>query len=151
MSAWNTPQIDIVITTSQSNTGTLYRLIQSLLTAEYIQLSLPRLFITFNPNTSTPEIHRLLRQWPTDRLIIRHQIFPLHNSFPGAIQSWYPADEDNYVLVLQDDVELSPWYMYWLHLSLMNYVYHGSRIKRTSPTLLTGISLQSALQPNSYN
>lgn len=143
--AWNTPQIDVVITTSQHNTGTLYRLIESLLSAEYIQPILPRLFITFNPNTTTPNILRLLRKWPPDRLILRHQISPLHTSFPGALQSWYPSDADNYVLVLQDNVELSPWYMYWLHLSLMKYVYSQPPRKRDpSIALLTGISLQSA-------
>ena len=144
------PQIDIVITTSQSNTGTLYRLIESLLSAEYIQTTLPRLFITFNPNTITPSLLQLLKQWPSDRLILRHQISPLHTSFPGALQSWYPVDEDNYVLVLQDNVELSPWYMYWLHLSLMKYVYSRSPID-PSVSLLTGISLQSAPKSHSQD
>ena len=141
--AWNFPQIDVVITTSQENTGTLYRLIESLLSAEYIQPSLPRLFITFNPNTTTTAILNLLKKWPADRLILRHQIAPLHTSWPGALQSWYPSDDDNYVLVLQDDVELSPWYMYWLHLSLMRYIY-SSPMEQFSQSLLTGISLQSA-------
>jgi hypothetical protein len=149
--AWNIPQIDIVITTSQFNTGTLYRLIESLLSAEYIQLTLPRLFITFNPNTTTPLLLNLLRKWPADRLILRHQISPLHTSFPGALQSWYPSNKDNYVLVLQDNVELSPWYMYWLHLCLMKYVYSVSSTETPSVSLLTGISLQSAPKLHSQN
>lgn len=105
---------------------------------------LPRLFITFNPNTTTPALLRLLKKWPNDRLILRHQIAPLHSSFPGALQSWFPPDDDAYVLVLQDNVELSPWYMYWLQLSLLKYVYTESPIEQPSITLLTGISLQSA-------
>src|SRR5208282_676130 len=137
-------------TTSQSNTGTLYQLIQSLLSAEYIQPTLPRLFITFNPNTTTPELLKLLRKWPPNRLILRHQIFPLHTSFPGALQSWYPSDEDNYVLVLQDNVELSPWYMYWLHLCLLKYVYSDPH-PDPSVSLLTGISLQSAPQSHAQD
>ena len=142
--AWNVPQIDVVITTSQENTGTLYRLLESLLSAEYIHLTLPRLFITFNPNTATAEIIRLLQKWPSDKLILRHQIAPLHSSFPGALQSWYPSSDHNYVLVLQDNVELSPWYMYWLHVSLMKYVYSVPANEQPTISLLTGISLQSA-------
>lgn len=129
------------MTTSQANTGTLYRLIESLLTAEYLHPTLPRLFITFNPNTTTPQIFNLLRSWPSDRLVIRHQIYPIHTSFPGALQSWFPSDRENFVLVLQDNVELSPWYMYWLHISLMKYVYSSPS---TSTSLLAGISLQTA-------
>jgi len=144
MSAWNIPQIDVAITTSQENTGTLYRLIESLLSAEYIQPVLPRLFITFNPNTTTPAILKLLKKWPSDRLILRHQIAPPHTSFPDILQSWYPSDDDNYVLALQDDVELSPWYMYWLHLSLMRYVYSEPPTEFSSTSMLVGISLQSA-------
>jgi hypothetical protein len=139
--AWNIPQIDIVITTSQENTGTLYRLIASLINAEYLHPIRPRLFITFNPNTTTPQILNLLQSWPSDRLIIRHQIYPIHTGFPGALQSWFPSDRENYVLVLEDNVELSPWYMYWLHLSLLKYVYSAPT---TSTSLLAGISLQSA-------
>jgi hypothetical protein len=142
--AWNVPQIDVVITTSQENTGTLYRLIASLLSAEYIHLTLPRLFITFNPNTATAEILRLLQKWPSDKLILRHQIAPLHSSFPGALQSWYPSDDNNYVFVLQDNVELSPWYMYWLHVSLMKYVYSVPANEQPTVSLLTGISVQGA-------
>lgn len=150
--AWNIPQIDIVITTSQTNTGTLYRLIESLLSAEYILPGAPRLFITFNPNTTTPAILKLLQKWPSDRLILRHQIHPLHTSFPGALQSWYPSDNDNYALLLQDDVEISPWYMYWLHLTLMRYVYSDYTPKTmSSMALLAGISLQTAPQPNSHS
>jgi len=147
--AWNIPSVDIVITTSQRNTGTLYRLIESLLSAEYIQPISPRLFITFNPNTTTPAILKLLSKWPADRLVLRHQIHPLHTSFPGALQSWYPSDNDNYALVLQDDIELSPWYMYWIHLTLMKYVYSSDLPTSSSLALLSGISLQSAPQPNS--
>ena len=139
----------MVITTSQANTGTLYRLIESILSAEYIQPNLPRLFITFNPNTTTPTILSLLQKWPSDKLILRHQIAPLHTSFPGALQSWYPSHENNYVLVLQDNVELSPWYMYWLHFSLMKYVYSVPVGDQPTLSLLTGISLQSAPQGRS--
>lgn len=139
----------MVITTSQQNTGTLYRLLESLLSAEYLHPILPRLFITFNPNTTTPTILRLLQRWPSDRLILRHQIAPLHTSFPGALQSWYPISDNSYALVLQDNVELSPWYMYWLHLSLMRYVYSVPAHEQPSVSLLTGISLQSAPQGKS--
>lgn len=45
------------------------------------------------------------------------------------------------MLVLEDNVELSPWYMYWLHLSLLKYVYSAPS---ASTSLLAGISLQAA-------
>jgi hypothetical protein len=147
--AWNTPRIDIVITTSQNNTGTLYRLLESLLGAEYILPIVPRLFITFNPNTTTTGILKLLEKWPSDRLILRYQIDPLHSSFPGALQAWYPTNNDNYILALQDDVELSPWYMYWLHLALLKYVYSDTLPSKVSSlSQLTGISLQNAPRGN---
>lgn len=54
----------------------------------------------------------------------------------AVVESWYPVDDDEYGLFLEDDIELSPLFYVWSKLSLLTYRYGEKR----NPHLF-GISL----------
>lgn len=41
----------------------------------------------------------------------------------AVVECWYPASDDEYALILEDDIELSPLYYVWLKWTLLKYRY----------------------------
>ena len=55
----------------------------------------------------------------------------------AVVESWFPDDERSYGLLLEDDIEVSPYFYVYLKLVLLGYVYATD----APPTNLLGISL----------
>ena len=55
----------------------------------------------------------------------------------AVVESWFPEDERSYGLLLEDDIEVSPYFYVYLKLVLLGYVYATD----APPTNLLGISL----------
>ncbi|KAG8819498.1 hypothetical protein FRC19_009739 [Serendipita sp. 401] len=91
--------------------------------------------------TADLETRRVVRdcRWKHGPLTVRHRV-TLGGLIPAIVESWYPANNDAYGLILEDDVELSPLFFAWIKMNILRYRYGTSSLSRE---LLYGISLYS--------
>lgn len=151
LSLLNQNQIDIIIQPYKQSAGSLIRLLESIKSAHYTGLPLPRITVEL-PHTIDPFALRYLENfhWPHDspisqsKLILRRRID--NNKLTPAIatlrtlESFYPPTTPaSHVLVLSPDVELSPSYLQYLYYLTLTYKYGNPGLQITSS--LTGISL----------
>lgn len=147
----NQNQIDIIIRPYKESAGSLIRLLESIKSAHYAGLPLPRITVEL-PHTVDPfalhyiENFRWLHDSPKSesKLILRRRIDNGKLSPALAtlrtLESFYPPTTPNsHVLILSPDVELSPSYLQYLYFLTLTYKY-GSSGKRITGSLM-GISL----------
>ncbi|GMI92119.1 hypothetical protein like AT5G60700 [Hibiscus trionum] len=118
---WNRMQISINIIT-QNRAPSLTRLLKSLTDAYYIGDEIP---ISFNMDSKVDEATIKLVdsfQWPHGPKTLRRRI--IQGGLIRAVsESWYPTSDDNYGLLLEDDIEVSPYYYLWIKYTLLAYHY----------------------------
>ncbi|GAA5992256.1 hypothetical protein JCM10908_001842 [Rhodotorula pacifica] len=134
---FHTPRIDISVVTNNRPVS-LHRLLTSLRTAHYFG---DEVSLALNlEQTSDRLTHRLVDDlsWTHGPLSIRHRIL-LGGLMPAIVESWYPASNDTYGVLLEDDVEVSPLFYGWLKFAILHYRYTLAG-RRASPRLF-GISL----------
>ncbi|KAK5100922.1 hypothetical protein LTR70_001040 [Exophiala xenobiotica] len=147
----NQNQIDTIIQPYKESAGSLIRLLESIKSAHYAGLPLPRITVEL-PHTVDPfALHYIENfRWPQDspisesKLILRRRIDDSKLSPTLAtlrtLESFYPPTTPNsHVLILSPDVELSPSYLQYLYFLTLTYKY-GSAGKRITGSLM-GISL----------
>ncbi|GAB2233692.1 hypothetical protein Droror1_Dr00002921 [Drosera rotundifolia] len=132
---WNKMRISINIIT-QNRVHSLRRLLKSLTDAYYLGDDVP---ISFNVDCKVDE--DTLREvgnfsWPHGTKTLRRRI--IQGGLIRAVsESWYPASDDDYGLLLEDDIEVSPYYYLWIKYALLSYHYDP----QVSLPELTSISL----------
>lgn len=118
---WNKMRISVNIIT-QNRIGSLKRLLKSLSNAYYLGDDIP---ISFNVDSKVDEpTIKLLGtfEWPHGTKIIRRRI--IQGGLIRAVsESWYPASDDDFGLLLEDDIEVSPYYYLWIKYALLAYHY----------------------------
>ncbi|KAG0580596.1 hypothetical protein KC19_4G185500 [Ceratodon purpureus] len=119
---WSKMRIQINIIT-QDRATSLLRLLQSLSNAHYVGDAID---ISFNMDNAVDnqtlhiadEFH-----WPHGKKIVRRRI--IRGGLIRAVsESWYPASDDDFGLLLEDDIEVSPFYYMWLKYALLQYHYN---------------------------
>ncbi|KAI4373539.1 hypothetical protein MLD38_011656 [Melastoma candidum] len=118
---WNKIRISVNIIT-QNRATSLKRLLDSLINAYYLGDDVP---ISFNMDSKVDEeTIRLVSsfQWPHGTKTLRRRI--IQGGLIRAVsESWYPASDDDYGLLLEDDIEVSPYYYLWIKYALLAYHY----------------------------
>ncbi|KAI4334383.1 hypothetical protein L6164_019083 [Bauhinia variegata] len=118
---WNRMRISISIIT-QNRATSLSRLLKSLSNAYYVGDEVP---ITFNVDSKVDEATiRLVSsfEWPHGPKTLRRRI--IQGGLIRAVsESWYPSSDDDFGLLLEDDIEVSPYYYLWIKYALMAYHY----------------------------
>ncbi|GFZ17889.1 glycosyltransferase family protein 2 [Actinidia rufa] len=118
---WNKMHVSVNIVT-QNRVHSLARLLKSLANAYYLGDEIP---ISFNMDTLVDEATlRLINSfnWPHGPKTIRRRI--IQGGLIQAIsESWYPSSNDDYGLLLEDDIEVSPYYYLWIKYALLAYHY----------------------------
>ncbi|KAG9445617.1 hypothetical protein H6P81_011745 [Aristolochia fimbriata] len=118
---WNRMRISVNIIT-QNRATSLQRLLKSLSEAYYVGDEVP---ISFNMDSKVDEeTIRLVGSfhWPHGPKTLRRRI--IQGGLIRAVsESWYPASDDDYGLLLEDDIEVSPYYYLWIKYSLLAYHY----------------------------
>jgi hypothetical protein len=74
--------------------------------------------------------------WKLGKKNVRHRIAQANKS-PIFVESWYPATNDEYAIILNNDLELSRFYYTWAKYAILKYRYSNS----SSNKELFGISL----------
>lgn len=135
---WHVPKIDLAIVT-HNRPASLHRLLTSVRAAHYLGDKV-NLFLNLE-QTADDETRQLLEgsQWPFGDIIMRHRVV-MGGLMTSIVESWYPADNDTYGVLLEDDVEVSPLFYSWLKFTILYYRY-GSQAMRSKAQRLFGISL----------
>ncbi|KAI3949662.1 hypothetical protein MKW92_008760 [Papaver armeniacum] len=124
---WNRMQLSINIIT-QNRASSLTRLLKSLKDAYYVGDKIP---ISFNMDSKVDEeTIKLVNsfEWPHGPKILRRRI--IQGGLIRAVsESWYPSSDDDFGLLLEDDIEVSPYYYLWVKYALLAYHYDPQRPK----------------------
>ncbi|KAH7301846.1 hypothetical protein KP509_23G046100 [Ceratopteris richardii] len=135
---WKKMRISVNIIT-QNRAYSLKRLLRSLSEAYYFGDDVP---ISFNMDSKVDkETLNMVDSfnWPHGTKSLRRRI--IQGGLIRAVsESWYPRDDDDYGLLLEDDIEVSPYYYVWLKSGLLNYHYN-------SPTPLPELSAIALYSP----
>lgn len=122
LNAWNKPRIDLVVQAS-SNPASLERLLKSLEAAHYPANQHPNLILDFDYESSESALSiatEMSRVWPSDRLSLRRRV---EKSSSSIFEAWYPANDDNYAVILTDQWELNPYFYHYLRSMVLRYQY----------------------------
>ena len=134
---WHVPTIVVSVIT-MNRPESLRRLLRSLNESHYLGDSV-KLVINVDQKTDreTLEVTREF-EWKNGLKDVRVRVASggLAESVAG---SWYPADENEYGALFEDDVEASPYWYIWAKYSILKYMYSS----RPAPASLVGISLYS--------
>ncbi|XXG89623.1 hypothetical protein AAC387_Pa12g1582 [Persea americana] len=118
---WNQMRISINIIT-QNRASSLQRLLKSLSEAYYLGDEIP---LSFNMDSKVDEETLKLVgtfEWPHGPKSLRRRI--IQGGLIRAVsESWYPSSDDDFGLLLEDDIEVSPYYYLWIKYALLNYHY----------------------------
>lgn len=118
---WNRMRVSVNIIT-QNRPNSLTRLLESLSNAYYVGDEIP---ITFNMDTKVDEeTIKLVNNfsWPHGQKTLRRRI--IQGGLIRAVsESWYPSSDDDFGLLLEDDIEVSPYYYLWIKYALLAYHY----------------------------
>ncbi|KAK1307989.1 hypothetical protein QJS10_CPA09g02073 [Acorus calamus] len=118
---WNRMRVSVNIIT-QNRANSLQRLLQSLKNAYYLG---DEVSISFNMDSRVDEETLKLVgsfEWPQGAKTIRRRI--IQGGLIRAVsESWYPSSDDEFGLLLEDDIEVSPYYYLWIKYALLAYHY----------------------------
>jgi len=142
--SWHVPRIEVAVITHR-RPASLRRLLRSL---ACVPLLGDALDVTFSIEAGADEAtldlaHAFAAEWTagTARVHERHAKGGL---IAAVVEAWYPSGPHAYGVLLEDDIELSPWWYLFLKQTLLRYVYadgaEGGGGGR-APSNLLGISL----------
>ena len=107
---------------TQNRPTLLKRLLDSLTEAYYVG---DDVVLTFNMDSAVDaETLKTVDSfiWPHGEKIMRRRI--IQGGLIRAVsESWYPTSDDDFGLLLEDDIEVSPFYYMWLKYALLAYHY----------------------------
>ena len=155
--AWHKTYVDIVIHAPRESSGSLIRLLKSIVAADYFGTRRPHLTIELPPDIDSPTMGFLQNLiWPpldpsgglhSSQVTLRHRIprakLGTEEASTHFLENFYPArPKDSHVLILSPQAEVSPLYYHYLIYNLLEYKY--SSYGSTSPEAdsLMGISLE---------
>ncbi|CAG8798407.1 22337_t:CDS:2, partial [Gigaspora margarita] len=118
---WNTPNIQLKVIT-QDRPQSLSRLIQSLNSSIYFG---DNVHLTINIDRSADLVtvkYCQTFEWPFGQKNIRYRI--IQGGLVTAVsESYYPSTNDDYAIILEDDIEVSPFYYIWAKYIILKYRY----------------------------
>lgn len=118
---WHVPRVDLSVITD-SRPHSLIRLFDSLTSAHYFGDTLDlRINLEQTADSQTMQaVHEF--RWDRGRVHLHHRV--IHGGLlPAVVESWFPHSNDSYGLLLEDDVELSPFFYAWVKMSILRYRY----------------------------
>lgn len=118
---WNKMRLTISIIT-QNRAGSLDRLLKSISNAYFLG---DEVAITFNMDSKVDEATLKAVNafaWPHGAKVLRRRI--IQGGLIRAVsESWYPSTDDEFGLLLEDDIEVSPYFYLWIKYALLAYHY----------------------------
>ncbi|BFZ60120.1 hypothetical protein YB2330_001142 [Saitoella coloradoensis] len=139
--AWHTPKFEIIIH-GASHLGSLLRLVDSLVEADYIKQEPPRL--TVHTHFAEAQEGKLLAErlssWPPDRLSVQNHIQPYTALQP--FESWYPLSDNTFGVFLSAETELTSLWFHYVKLAILSTLYsENSKINARAGRIIGAFSL----------
>ncbi|CAG8696533.1 11056_t:CDS:1, partial [Dentiscutata heterogama] len=123
---WNTPNFHIQVVT-QNRPASLKRLVDSLNSSIYLG---DNVHLTINiDEDADPKTLKYTQdfEWRFGEKKVRHRLVQ-GGLVAAVVESFYPADNNDYGIILEDDIELSPLYYIWAKYNILKYRYGPDRI-----------------------
>ncbi|KAF0516104.1 glycosyltransferase 2 [Gigaspora margarita] len=122
---WNTPNILIQVIT-QDRPQSLARLMQSLNSSIYFG---DKVHLTLNIDRSADPVtvkYCKTFEWPHGQINNKYRI-KQGGLVTSIVESYYPITNDDYAIILEDDIEVSPFYYIWAKYTILKYRYGTDR------------------------
>ncbi|KAK3948451.1 hypothetical protein QBC32DRAFT_381371 [Pseudoneurospora amorphoporcata] len=156
LAAWNKVNVEILVYASAGTSGSLIRLLKSLLAADFTACAVPHLTIELSHDIDAATTQFLQNfQWPPARaynpshvrqLTLRHRIprksLTEEESSVRFLESFWPANQHSHVLVLSPNTEVSRNFYHYLKYALLEYSYSVPATMQQWDSRLLGISLE---------
>ena len=142
LSQWRVPEFHVVVIT-QYRVEPLKRLLSSLANAYYFADTVHIHFSIDKHSTLHAESDALIKtvsafEWPHGQKNVQRRIVP-GGLISAVTESWYPGNEHSYGVLLEDDIEVSP---YWFQFAKSSVLMHQYSATGPNPSLV-GVSLYS--------
>ncbi|KAI8379297.1 uncharacterized protein BYT42DRAFT_495412 [Radiomyces spectabilis] len=121
MEKWNTIRVNLVVITDR-RPHSLSRLLQSTSRAQYLGDTVG---LVINMEQSADRVTRMMVNsfgWRQGEKTVRHRILK-GGLMPAIIESWYPQHDNDYAILLEDDIEVSPLFYVWTKYNILRYRY----------------------------
>lgn len=139
LSNWHKPRIQLHLIT-MDRLKSFKRLINSLKNALYFPLDTIDVFIHIDANADDETLQYVRDlEWNYGRINIHHRVLK-GGLLAQVVESWFPQNNDEYAIILEDDVEVSPLFYIYAKLTLLSYKYSSDLYDLDQVNLL-GISL----------
>ncbi|KAG0047126.1 hypothetical protein BGZ83_007762 [Gryganskiella cystojenkinii] len=118
---WNTPQVKLVVITN-NRPGSCIRLLRSLTHAHYLN---DKVSLTLNMDAEADRVTIQMAgsfQWEFGEKFMRHRV-RRGGLMLAVVEAWYPQGNDEYAVLLEDDVEVSPLFYSWIKYNILKYRY----------------------------
>ncbi|EPB91970.1 hypothetical protein HMPREF1544_01264 [Mucor circinelloides 1006PhL] len=138
LSHWNHVKIDLVVITDRRPVS-LSRLLNSTNNAYYFGDENVELAIHMEQSADR-ETRTLVQgfEFKHGDKKVRHRVRK-GGLLPAIVESWYPSNNDNYGVLLEDDIELSPFFYSWSKYNILKYRYESEKAHNH----IYGVSLYS--------
>ena len=125
MQKWHTPAVDVAIITHRRPTS-LRRLLNALACAHYLGDTVDVAFsLEAGADAETVSLARTWA-WPHGvRRAFRREA--KGGLVTAVVESWFPSTADSYGLMLEDDIEVSPYFYVYLKALLLRHAYAVAR------------------------
>ncbi|CAG8586915.1 11235_t:CDS:2 [Racocetra persica] len=122
---WNTPTIQLQVIT-QNRPHSLARLMRSLNSSIYFG---DEVHLTIHMDKGSDPVtikYSHAFEWTFGQKNIRYRVIQ-GGLLSSVVESYYPSDDHDYGVILEDDVELSPFYYIWTKYNILKYRYSTDR------------------------
>ncbi|KAK3835452.1 MAG: hypothetical protein J3R72DRAFT_403651 [Linnemannia gamsii] len=118
---WNTPEVKLVVITN-NRPGSCIRLLRSLSHAHYLN---DKVSLTLNMDAEADRVTIQMAgsfQWEFGEKFMRHRV-RRGGLMLAVVEAWYPQGNNEYAVLLEDDVEVSPLFYSWIKYNILKYRY----------------------------
>ncbi|KAI7872680.1 hypothetical protein BDF14DRAFT_1747635 [Spinellus fusiger] len=136
---WHSFTIQLVIITDKSP-NSLSRLVKSAARALYLGDTIDMTIVMEQTSDRVTQAFVNHLPWPHGEKTIRHRIVKV-DPMPLFVEAWYPTHNHEYVIMLDEGVEVSSLFYVWAKYTLLRYRYSPETLKETAS--MFGISLYS--------
>ncbi|ORZ19578.1 hypothetical protein BCR42DRAFT_323265 [Absidia repens] len=139
---WNSISIQLVIITDR-RPHSFSRLLQTCGKSYFLG---DQVDLTINMEQSADKVTRNLVNsfdWVYGSKTVRHRI-QKGGLMPAIVESWYPRSNDDYAVLLEDDISVSPLFYTWAKYNILKYRYGDEKHQQQQQQQhIYGISLYS--------
>ncbi|KAI8374517.1 uncharacterized protein BYT42DRAFT_615674 [Radiomyces spectabilis] len=118
---WHKMTVKLMVTTDRKP-HSLARLLRSAVSAHYLGDTVDLSIIMEQSTDRVTQTFANSVPWPHGQKNLRHRIVKVH-PMPLFAEAWYPATNDEYAVILNDQLELSELFYVWIKYTLLRYRY----------------------------